>query len=268
MAKFIPANVNDAAFNCPHCGVLTTQVWHETRSKALRAGKIPSVWTALEAEEASPPEDLKVEQQSAIKDHWRKLATGDIFNMGSHESEYSTQVANLNISKCFNCDRFSVWLHDRLAWPAQTAAPPPSDDMPSEVKNDYIEAAEIASASPRGAAALLRLAIQRLCAELGGSGRNINDDIAKLVKEGLDSRVQKALDVVRVVGNNAVHPGELDLSDDRSTVDQMFTLINLIVEIMITQPGHVARMYDALPVGALEAIERRDSRRERFKPTT
>ncbi|MBE2991027.1 DUF4145 domain-containing protein [Sphingomonas sp. CFBP 13603] len=145
-----------------------------------------------------------------------------------------------------------------MAWPTVDTKYIPADDMPADVRIDFIEAAQIVQHSPRGAAALLRLAIQRLCVTLGGSGDNINKDIGDLVKKGLDVRVQRALDVVRVVGNNAVHPGELDVRDDRSTAAQLFSLINLIVEIMISQPAHVARMYEALPAGALAAIERRD----------
>jgi hypothetical protein len=34
---------------------------------------------------------------------------------------------------------------------------------------------------------------------LGGSGQNINDDIAFLVRKGLPDLVQQSLDVVRVV---------------------------------------------------------------------
>jgi hypothetical protein len=112
--------------------------------------------------------------------------------------------------------------------------------------------------SPRGAAALLRLGIQKLCKHLGETGENLNADIAALVKKGLDVRVQRALDVVRVIGNNAVHPGHIDLRDDRATAEKLFGLVNLIAELMISQPKHVQELYESLPEDARKAIERRD----------
>jgi len=51
--------------------------------------------------------------------------------------------------------------------------------------------------------------------DLGESGKDINADIGNLVKKGLSPLVQKALDTVRVVGNECVHPGTMDLKDDR-----------------------------------------------------
>lgn len=112
--------------------------------------------------------------------------------------------------------------------------------------------------SPRGAAALLRLGIQKLCQHLGETGENLYHDIAALVKKGLDVRVQRALDVVRVIGNNAVHPGHIDLRDDRATAEKLFGLVNLIAERMISQPKHVQELYESLPEGARKAIEKRD----------
>jgi hypothetical protein len=105
---------------------------------------------------------------------------------------------------------------------------------------------------------LLRLAVQKLCKHLGGAGDNLNHDIAALVRKGLPARVQQALDVVRVIGNNAVHPGEIDLRDDRATAEGLFRLVNLIAEIMISQPKHVSDMFASLPEGARKAIETRD----------
>ncbi|GHE85918.1 hypothetical protein GCM10016455_01520 [Aliiroseovarius zhejiangensis] len=132
--------------------------------------------------------------------------------------------------------------------------------MPDEIRRDYDEASTILDLSARGAAALIRLGIQKLCKHLGQPGKNINDDIKALVAGGLDPRIQKALDVVRVVGNNAVHPGQIDLKDDRATAESLFRLLDLIVEKMISEPKHVEEVYAALPEDARKAIEKRNGK--------
>jgi hypothetical protein len=43
--------------------------------------------------------------------------------------------------------------------------------------------------------------------------------IGNLVKKGLPPMTQESLDCVRVIGNNAVHPGELDLKYDIETTN-------------------------------------------------
>jgi hypothetical protein len=132
--------------------------------------------------------------------------------------------------------------------------------MPEDIRRDYDEASSILDLSPRGAAALVRLGIQKLCKELGQTGKNINADIKALVAAGLDPRVQQALDVVRVIGNESVHPGQIDLRDDRAIAESLFRLLNLIVDKTISEPKHVKAVYEALPSGALEAIQKRDGK--------
>lgn len=159
---------------------------------------------------------------------------------------------------CDSCNEIALWHFDKMVFPQIGMAPHPNPDLPEDVKEDYLEAASISNQSPKGAAALLRLAIQKLCTHLGGRGENINDDIAFLVKNGLPPKMQQSLDVVRVVGNNAVHPGQID-TDDPEVVGSLFTLVNIISETMISVPNQIQSLYDNLPEGAKDAIEKRDN---------
>lgn len=166
-------------------------------------------------------------------------------------------------ANCSHCKKGTIWLevNKRMIWPQDGAmAPLPSPDMPKEVSDDYLEARSVVASSSRGAAALLRLAIQKLCVFLGGSGANLNDDIGSLVKKGLPVSIQKALDIVRVTGNNAVHPGEMSVEDNPEIVGMLFGLINLIVENQITQPKAIDSLYKKLPKASTDAINRRDGK--------
>ncbi|MBW2108094.1 MAG: DUF4145 domain-containing protein [Deltaproteobacteria bacterium] len=142
--------------------------------------------------------------------------------------------------------------------PAGSVAPLPHPEMPENVKIDYMEARNIVNNSPRGATALLRLSIQKLCVHLGESGKNINSDIGNLVKKGLPVEIQQALDIVRVVGNNAVHPGELSEEDVADIAITLFHLVNEIVEDRIAKPKKLRKLFERLPEGAKKAIEKRD----------
>ena len=111
---------------------------------------------------------------------------------------------NVFVSQCFECERVSIWIHKNLIYPQSGDAPLANPDLPEDIRRDYYEASSILDRSPRGAAALLRLAIQKLCKELEPNGKDLHDAIKKLVAKGLDVHIQQALDVVRVIGNEAV----------------------------------------------------------------
>lgn len=175
----------------------------------------------------------------------------------------------LYLSKCAHCDEVCLWkgtAHNSdtytegvLILPNGSIAPQPHVEMPEVVKADYLEARSIAVKSPRGAAALLRLAVQKLCIELGETSGNINTDIGRLVDKGLPVGIQRALDVVRVVGNNAVHPGELSGEDIAEVAISLFELVNVIVEDRIARPKALEALYLRLPQGARDAVDRRDN---------
>jgi len=182
----------------------------------------------------------------------RWLGRGWQFQGYSNESS-----APLKVAKCDHCEKSSLWLGPKMLYPDVGRAPQPNTDLPKSVSEIYLEAASISTKSPRGAAALLRLAVQLLCNELGEEGKNINKDIAELVKKGLPERVQKALDIVRVTGNNAVHPGQIDV-DDVEVVGKLFELINVIAEYTISMPQRIGNIYSDLPETTISQIEKRD----------
>lgn len=168
-----------------------------------------------------------------------------------------TELADYHVCVCDHCLTPSIWFERRLVHPNLGGTPVPHEDMPEEVLVDYQEARSVADASPRSAAALLRLALQKLCIHLGEPGENLNRDIGSLVQKGLDSRVQKALDILRITGNNAVHPGELRVDDDLDLVLKLFTLLNTVVEATITQPRELDALWDGMPERARRAAEQR-----------
>lgn len=151
-----------------------------------------------------------------------------------------------------------LWKAGNIIYPDASPAPLPNPDLPDDIKADYLEARSIINTSPRGAAALLRLCVQKLCKLLGESGKDINQDIASLVKKGLNPKIQKSLDIVRVIGNEAVHPGQIDLRDKPLTAVSLSQVINLIADTMITQPKMVEELYDELPEDKRDYIARRD----------
>jgi len=164
----------------------------------------------------------------------------------------------LDYCMCEHCQKLSYWYDGRMIVPSEAPVPPAHIDMPQECVADYDEARSIVAISPRAASALIRLALQKLMITLGEKGENINDDIGSLVGKGLPVQVQQALDFCRVVGNNAVHPGEIEINDTPEIAHNLFNMTNFIIEDRISRPKHIQSLYAQLPEGARKAVEKRD----------
>jgi uncharacterized C2H2 Zn-finger protein len=260
--KYVPPSVNETAFNCPHCGALAKQTWYTLKADTKDGKNTLPQRLTHETVDRTPLESVKDPDERAKLEKWlERMIAGAPF-MQVRENGYfgHWQLYNADLSRCYNCDDIAIWIGSALVWPVRGEAPQPNPDLPADVRLDYEEAGRILQLSPRGAAALLRLAIQKLCKELGEKGRNIDDDIASLVKKGLDVRIQRALDIVRVIGNESVHPGQIDMRDNIGTAEKLFALVNLVADAMISQPKHIAEMYGGLPEAKREAIEKRDGR--------
>lgn len=222
---------NESSFTCPLCNVLAEQKWHS----------VPIIYTDGDTNRF----DLS-----------GRLAGTYGINGISVE-----RVNTISISTCWNCKGYHLWLGDKMLVPEIASIPLPVKSMPEDVKDIYNEARDVYPKSYKASAALLRLALQHLCKELGQEGKNINSDIGNLVKKGLPVEVQQALDIIRVTGNNAVHPGAIDFEDDKEVSLRLFELLNFIVERMIVEPKKINKMFNWLPKNALEGIKNRDKSR-------
>lgn len=220
MGDYIEAEYAKTVYTCPHCGIVSQMHWSH--------------------------------MYAIIKED------GDFLLSYDDNLDYIDYEDEIDVVACSACNNIQIWINRNMIFPLSTNLPLANTNMPESVRQVYDEAKEIYSKSPRASAALLRLGLQNLCKDLGEKGDNINDDIKSLVKKGLPSSVQKALDSIRVIGNNAVHPGTIDLNDESNVARTLFEILNFIIEKMITEPKKIDEIYDLLPEGAKQQIKKRD----------
>jgi hypothetical protein len=256
--KHVAPAITLESFSCPHCGALAHQTWFVVSATQIGAGKTPFLMTQqLFAQAKSDPELNQYRDKKEIFENWEQAATGRAFLKTTDGIRTFFELTNLHVSQCYSCKEIAIWRYDTLLYPPCRYEIEPNSDMDSDIRADFEEARTILDLSPRGAAALLRLCIQKLCKQLGKPGKNLNEDIASLVKDGLDAQIQRALDIVRVVGNEAVHPGTMDLKDDRQTAAKLFELVNLIAYDRITRPNTVEALFSGLPSDKIAARKTR-----------
>jgi Domain of unknown function (DUF4145) len=179
------------------------------------------------------------------KQEWYNVAKGVMSKKGL--DYYEGFISELHLSVCVQCNRYVLWLNDTIIHPALSIAPWPSEDVPLNIKEDFLEARIVATTSPRAACALLRLCLQKLMIHLGENGKNIELNIVNLVKKGLPNKFSAALLAVRAIGPGAEQPGKINLRDDVETAMALFSLINRIVESIASRQREINRLYPRLP---------------------
>jgi hypothetical protein len=252
-------SIDKTAFSCPYCSVFTTQFWYDVFADSLK-GEDPHPKLLGDEDRRLFQEATNISEKakSSMFECIDKIQSGLIFLDRKLDTKEGYSTNNIHLSRCYHCKEIAVWVHDKLVFPGTKSGVVPNRDLPADISRDFEEAREIVNFSPRGAAALLRLCVQKLCLHLGEKGKDLNQDIASLVSKGLNQQIQQSLDIVRVIGNAAVHPGVLNLKDDRQTALVLFEILNSIADQMISQPKAARNMYAKLPEDKRKAIEARD----------
>lgn len=237
------------SFECPHCNVIAQQHWFDAMTAAKRVSYV------IQHTYLNYRTNIQDYQQKTIQsfiESNKTIIEGDIKNLIPQ---------NFAIATCASCGDITLWIDRSLIYPKKSSISQPNSDMDEDIKSLYHEAATIFGDSPKGATALLRLALQKLLKQIGKNGKDINQDIKELVSGGLNQKIQKALDILRVVGNNAVHPGQIDIDDNSEVALKLFQILNFIAEEMITKPKELEKMYDdIIPENTKEHIKQRDNK--------
>lgn len=238
-------------FECPHCKALAAQDWFAMGGFALDY-------------RGSEPVRNRQRAPNAYTEWFdQSYTTSKPYVMSSALSpdSFGPRIVAMHLSRCHACQKVSIWYKHKCIFPSKSSAPAPNEDLSEDVKRDYLEAAEIVDTSPRGAAALLRLCVEKLANELNAQGRTLDDKIGWLISEkGLSVEIQRMLDTVRVIGNEAVHPGSMDLKDDVRTASMLFAILNLIAMQLLTQPRLIEEQWNTVPAKKRKAAEDRDAR--------
>lgn len=166
------------------------------------------------------------------------------------------EYASVSLSICHACQGPSVWTEgvthsqshpnsgkfggaEKLIFPLSSLAPVAESDMPDEIKVDFEEARQVFNHSPRAAAALLRLCVQKLCQMLLKKEGKIHNQIGELVDLGFPKRALEAFDTIRIFGNESVHPGTVNLTDEPEVALSLFKILNMAVRYCITEENEL-----------------------------
>lgn len=146
----------------------------------------------------------------------------------------------LCICECQKCGCHSLMQNGQLEWPKPVGVPA-SKHMPDLVQQPYDEAQTVLDDSPWAACILLRIALERLCDHLGGTGSNLFKRIESL---SLNASEQAIWDAIRKAGNAAAHENADRLFEYRDNMQPNIAItiskfVNLIVE------SHVASRVEA-----------------------
>lgn len=287
----LPPSTQQTSFSCPYpdCGAIAQQHWYSVIAFKIKSG---TPWSAEDADQlashdiekigelmananrrydqfAGETPDSEAEWTRDLLQKWNKFVRSEYLFFWDHDypDKFLTTINRpnsvhlMNLSECHNCGGIAIWVYNRLIYPPRQSsdAPPANPDMPEEIQRVYIEAANILDLSPRGAAALLRLATEKLCDILEPEGNDLNEKIGNMVSKGLPGHLQKALDILRITGNNAVHSfQEMALEEDIDLAPALFHCINEIVEYGFSRQKRIATTWQKLPEKARKTVEKRD----------
>ena len=178
-----------------------------------------------------------------VHQHLGRLDKADAF-VSSKDIKGTPKGGLVHVSVCQSCLNMTFWQNDKIIFPSPIGIEP-NKDMPTNVRELFVEAQRVTYLSPRSACALLRVSLERLAdhvAELRGVSDYRKD--AKLFQKlnalSLPADILAICNTIRAVGNSSAHgdtkAAEIDFTDEDSVDVALKTaqLINALVILLVS----------------------------------
>lgn len=237
-------NNKQPVFLCPHCNKVESHVWREL-DKPYKIQLDRGINKLLASPTGPLPLEKSIEQY--IKEN-------DL-------------IESIISCSCNSCQKVSIWIDSRgnvpkQIYPQKSQYEPAHKDMPEKIKDIYNQAGQCLSISAGASAALSRVCLEKLLEELNYTKGDLNDSIAKVIKDGkVSSDTAYLLDIIRGFGNQGAHTGTINLDDEIGTAEFLLSAINKVVDELISKPKATKEMFDKLPKGLRKQIETRDNKK-------
>ena len=228
MSEYIEPQLGAEAFSCPHCNTVATQDWYSLFLRPENATEV-QVLTPETVNVLRPGEALR-DNIKEIDQFVERLKKNQLtYEYQKHPQSLKVRMANLHISKCHSCNDFSLWVGGLLVFPTKI------DRTPELAEEDLEEAAAILNKFPRGAAALMRVCIQKLVLLLEDNGEQLNQHVSSLVRKGLEVEMQQAMEVLQVLRSDPSQLNPLESQADRETALRFLDSLKAVLERRMLQ---------------------------------
>ena len=183
---------------------------------------------------------------------WTTISVSSIFGtldvdagcLPLHLFKAKPKSGPIHVSVCQSCFSMTFWQNAKIIFPSPIGIEP-NKDMPTNVRELFVEAQRVTYLSPRSACALLRVSLERLAdhvAELRGVSDYRKD--AKLFQKlnalSLPTDILAICNTIRAVGNSSAHgntkAAEIDFTGEDSVDVALKTaqLINALVILLVS----------------------------------
>jgi hypothetical protein len=144
------------------------------------------------------------------------------------------QPVGLTVVVCRQCSHSSVIVQSpdgisTIVYPLTFVGPSPATGMPDGVRRLFDDARAVGRQSPRAAVALMRVALERL---VPGAG-TLHTRITSIAT---GAHVQRSMDLVRVIGNAALHDDEkVDFDPGPDVAVKLMELMNILIDVHLQE---------------------------------